>query len=418
MNDVRFDVAWCRSQFPALGRVVGERAAAFFDGPAGTQVPQVVIESIAKYLTQCNANHGGRFVTSRESDLWMDEVHQAAADFLGAEDPATVVFGQNMTSLTFSLSRALARTWSPDDEIVVTRLEHDANFTPWVLAAQDAGVTVQYVDIRESDCSLDMNEIHDAIRRRPRFLAVGCASNATGTRNPVKEICHMAREHGVTTFLDAVHFAPHDLIDVQDIDCDFLACSAYKFFGPHQGLLWGRRRLLDEIVPYKLRPAPNTLPGRWMTGTQNHECLAGVMAAIDYLAAVGRHEVGDVSLSRRDALTVAYSRIVDYERGLVSQLIRGLDEIPDLKIWGVTHVDELEHRLPTVAFTHPRMMSEQIATELGKQGFFVWHGNYYALPLTQRIEVEPAGMVRVGIVHYNTSQEVADLIDATRCLLT
>lgn len=404
--------SWVRAQFPALQRRVGDQPAAFLDGPAGTQVPTCVGAAMNRYLFECNANHGGCFATSDETDRWMDEAHQAAADLLGAVDPGTVSFGQNMTSLTFSLSRALARTWRAGDEIVVTQMEHDANYTPWVLAAADAGIQVRRVAIRADDCTLDMDSLRDQISTRTRLIAVGCASNAVGTRNPIGEVVAAARDVGALTYLDAVHYAPHDLMDVEAWGCDFLACSAYKFFGPHLGLLWGRRELLESLVPYKLRPAPEQLPGRWMTGTQSHEGIAGTMAAIDYLAELGRRLGPDANAARRVALQQAFASIVPYESQLAWQLIEGLRAIPGVKVYGITAPSRSEERMPTVAWNHPRLRSREVAELLGKRGFFVWHGNYYALPLTESIGVEPHGMVRVGMVHYNTSEEIDRLLTA------
>ena len=281
-----------RDRFPALSKTVDGHQAHFFDGPAGTQVPQSVIDAIGHYLTHCNANRGGGFATSNESDALMDAAHQAAADFVGAPDPSTVAFGPNMTTLTFALSRALARTWRSGDEIVLSQLEHDANFTPWRLAAEDAGVVVRCVDFDPRDCRLRIEQYADVINDRTRLVSVGCASNAVGTLNPVKQICSWAREVGAISFLDAVHYAPHALMDVVDWGCDFLVCSAYKFFGPHVGIMYGRKELLDAVQPYKLRPAPDTSPDRWMTGTQNLECIHGTRAAIDYIADIGRSEPG------------------------------------------------------------------------------------------------------------------------------
>lgn len=402
-------VAELRAQFPALRRQLGGRDAVFFDGPAGTQVPQRVIDRIADYLAHHNANHAGVFATSQESDEVLDRAHRAAADFVGTDDPGTVAFGANMTTLTFALSRALAKTWRPGDEIVLTRLEHDANFTPWVLAAEDSGAVVRIIDIDPSDCTLCLSQYAETINSRTRLVAVGCASNAVGTVNPVEKICEWARQAGALSFLDAVHFAPHELIDVTSWGCDFLVCSAYKFFGPHVGLMYGRREQLESLQPYKLRPAPNDLPGRWMTGTQNHECIAGTAEAIEYIADIGRNSQ-HASASRRQALQTAYREIRSYEQSLLLRLIDGLEHIPAVKIWGITDRDRLQHRLPTISITHETMPARKLAEQLASQGIFVWHGNYYALPLTERLAVEPDGMVRIGLVHYNTSEEVDRLL--------
>ena len=400
-----------RSVFPALKKQVHGKPAAFFDGPAGTQVPQSVIDAISDYLKQHNANHGGVFATSSESDRVLDDCHRAAADFLGASDADCVCFGANMTTITFSLSRALSRTWKQGDEVVVTGLEHDANYTPWIMAAEDAGATVRTVNIHSDDCTLDLDDFRSKINERTRLIAVGCASNATGTVNPVAEICKWASAVGACTFLDAVHFAPHDLIDVDAIGCDFLACSAYKFFGPHVGMLYGKRQHLEQLHAYKLRPAPDSLPGKWMTGTQNHACIAGTMAAIDYIAEIGRSRSEEPN-NRRANLCAAFQSIREYEQSLLVKLLDGLAKIPDIKVWGITDPNRLRDRLPTVSFTHSGRTSEEVACRLADEAIFVWHGNYYALPLTERIGVEPDGMVRVGIIHYNTMDEIERLLEA------
>lgn len=402
----------CRRQFPALSRKVGERPAAFFDGPGGTQVPQRVIEAVSHYLAHTNANHGGLFATASESDKLLAEAHRGLADFLGASDPATVVFGQNMTSLTFALSRSLSRTWKSSDEVIVTRLDHDANISPWVLAARDAGATVRYAGIKDEDCTLDLEGLRHLMNERTKLVAVGCASNATGTINPVREIADWAHQVGALVFLDAVHYAPHRLVDVEALGCDFLACSAYKFFGPHVGILWGRKKLLEELEAYKVRPAPQTPPDKWMTGTQSHESIAGALAAVEYLADLGRTLAGNESLPRRAALREAYREIGLYERTLVARLLAGLDEIADVKVWGITGTQRLDERVATVSFTHDRFTAAEMAERLGRTGFFTWHGNYYALNLTEQLGLEPNGMLRVGIVHYNTMSEVERLLEA------
>lgn len=416
MSFTEAEIQSIRSQFPALQRPHGGRQAVFFDGPAGTQVPQCVIEAISSYLVHCNANSHGHFATSLESDAGLESAHQAVADLLGAKDPDCVIFGPNMTTLTLGLARSLSRTWTEKDEVLLSGLEHDANFTPWVQAAEDAGARVQVVDVNQADCTLNLNDFKAKLSERTKFVAIGCASNAAGTVNPVSEMCAEAKRAGALTFLDAVHYAPHDLIDVEALGCDFLACSAYKFFGPHVGMLWGRRELLEGLQPYKLRPSPNQLPGRWMTGTQNHECIMGTKAAVDYLARLGRKRSGDVSLGRRASLKEAYSAIRAYERQLSDRLLDGLSELPEIKVWGITEPENRHLRLPTVSISHSRFKSEVLARELGERGVYVWHGNYYALPLTERIGVEPDGMVRIGLVHYNTAEEVDYLITQLKAL--
>lgn len=371
------------------------------------------IDAVADYLVRMNANHGGVFETSRESDALLAEAHEGLADFLGADDPETVVFGANMTSLTFALSRSLAKTWQPGDEILVTRLEHDANVTPWVLAARDAGATVRHVEFHAEDCTLDMDDLADKLSSRTRLVAVGCASNAAGTITPLEEIVRMAHEAGALVFFDAVHYAPHRLLEVNRWGCDFLVASAYKFFGPHVGVMWGRRQLLSELPAYKVRPAPEAVPGRWMTGTQNHEGIAGTLAAVEYLADLGRRLAPD-ALNRREALDAAYGGIMAYERGLVAELLAGLAEMPDVGVWGITDPGRFDRRVPTVAITHRRLKPRELAEHLAARGIFVWHGNFYALPVTEALGLEPDGVLRIGLLHYNTAEEVERLLAALR----
>lgn len=394
----------CRNQFPALRRTIAGRPAVFFDGPAGSQTPQRVIDAISDYLVNHNANHGGAFATSRESDAIVAETSRKLAQFLGGADPESIIYGANMTTLTFALSRALATRWKPGDEVLVTRLDHDANVSPWVRAAQDRGATVKHVDIRSEDCTLDMDDFQRKLSERTRLVAVGCASNAVGTRNPVQEIVRLAHAAGSLVFLDAVHLAPHAPIRIDEWKCDFLACSAYKFFGPHVGILWGRRDLLEELPAYKVRPCPETLPDRWMTGTQNFECIAGVGAALDYLR----------SLSSQSGIHSALRLIEEHERKLSALFLERMRSLPGLTMWGITDPKRLAERVPTFAFTHRKKKPQEIAEYLGQRGIFVWNGNYYALPLTETLGLEPDGMVRVGLLHYNTEEEIERLIAALK----
>lgn len=411
----RLDVDWCRRQFPGLGRQVDGRPAVFFDGPAGSQVPGRVIEAVRHYLTEMNANHGGLFETSRRSDEMLAEAHRAVADLVGADDPDTVVFGPNMTTLTFALSRALGKTWRPGDEVIVTRMDHDANVSPWVLAARDAGATVRHVSLRREDCTLDMDDLRAKLSARTRLVAITAASNAAGTVNPVREICRLAHAYGALVFVDAVHHAPHRRMDVQAWGCDFLACSAYKFFGPHVGVLWGRRALLESLPAYKVRPAPDQLPGKWMTGTQNHEGIAGALAAVEYLAELGRRHRPEAS-GRRQALVAAFDTITAYERALVGPLLAGLAQLEAIRVWGITEPHRLAERVPTVAVTHRRLRPARLAERLAARGIFVWHGHFYALPLTEALGLEPDGVVRIGLLHYNTADEVQRLLDELNSL--
>ncbi len=398
-----------RSHFPALSRSINGRPVVFFDGPAGSQTPQGVAEAVSRYMLHTNANHGGAFTTSRESDALLQEAHQAVADLVGTPDPDLIAFGTNMTTLTFALSRALARTWKHGDEVMVTRLDHDANVTPWVLAARDAGAEVRQVGIHKEDCTLDLDDFAAKLSPRTRLVAVGCASNAVGTINPLKRIIEQAHAVGAQVFLDAVHHAPHAAMDVTAWDCDYLACSAYKFFGPHVGVLYGKREHMERLPAYKLRPAPDDLPGRWMTGTQSHEGIAGTLAAVEYLADLGR-SVSARASSRREALLAAYDAIQTYERDLGGHLIRGLSQLPQIKIWGITDSARLTERVPTIALTHAQRPACAVAEYLNHHGIFVWHGNFYALSLTETLGLEPEGMVRIGLLHYNLAEEVDRVI--------
>jgi cysteine desulfurase family protein (TIGR01976 family) len=400
-----FDPATVRPQFPAL-----RRDAVFLDGPAGSQVPQSVIDAIGSYYVRHNANHGGLFVTSRESDAVVDAARRACADLVGTTDDGCIAFGANMTTLTFALSRAIAGRWMPGDEVIVTRLDHDANVSPWVRAAQDHGAIVRHVKIHPEDCTLDLDDYQRQLSSRTRLVAVGCASNAVGTRNPFPEMIRLAHDAGARIFLDAVHHAPHLLMDVTAWDCDFLCCSAYKFFGPHVGVMYGKRELLEELPAYKVRPCAETLPDRWMTGTQNFAAIVGVGAAIEYLAEIGR-TLGETS-GRRACLARTFAAIEKVERDLGARLLEGLATVMGIKVYGITDPKRLAERVPTVAFTHARRTPAEVVEHLAARNIFAWHGNYYALPLTESLGVEPLGMVRVGLLHYNTAHEVARLIAA------
>ena len=404
-------VDWCRAQFPGLARQVHGEPAIFFDGPAGSQVPECVIAAIGNYLRTSNANHGGLFATSRESDALLENAHQALADLFGAAAPTSIIFGANMTTLTFSLSRALARTWQVGDEIVVTRLDHDANVTPWVLAARDAGATVHHLAIHPQDCTLDLDDLRRKLSQRTRLVAVSAASNAVGTINPVPEICRLAHAVGAEVYVDAVHAVPHLLPDLAAWDCDWLVASAYKFFGPDIGVLWGRPDRLKQLEAYKLRPAPDSLPDKWMTGTQNHECIAGALAAVDYLAALGR-QVGSREAERRQALSAAYSAIGEYERKLAARLLGGLSRLGRVQVFGITDPVRLAERVPTFGIRHAKLKVAALAEWLAERGIFVWHGNFYALPLTEVLGFEPDGLVRIGLLHYNTITEIDRLLAA------
>lgn len=405
-----------RSQFPALNRTQGGNAVAYFDGPAGSQVPQTVAEAVSGYLLASNANRGAPFATSQQTDAMFEQAARGAADLVGAVDPREIVFGPNMTSLTYTFSRALSADWSQGDEVIVTRLDHDANVTPWVQAAARAGARVHHVDINLDECTLDLRHFDSLLSERTRLIAVGYASNATGTINPVHRLCRAARDVGALSYVDAVHYAPHGLIDVAEIGCDFLVCSAYKFFGPHVGLLLGRRELLESLPPVKLRPSPNAVPERWMTGTQNHEGIAGVIAAIDYLAGLAGAETVNLT-NRRSRLAAAFAEIRDYELALAGRLLDGLAELRGLRVWGITDPARFDERVPTVSVTHERLTPREMATSLAEEGLWTWPGNHYAQSFSEAAGLEPHGTLRIGLLHYNTSAEVDRLLDALQRLV-
>ncbi|UWZ85167.1 cysteine desulfurase-like protein [Occallatibacter riparius] len=408
------DIEWVRSQFPSLETQVNGQPVVFMDGPAGTQVPMQVIGAIQDYLINSNANTGGAFLTSCHSDEMIANTRAAMADFFHC-DPCEVVFGQNMTTLTFAMSRAIGRELQPGDEILLTTLDHDANFSPWK-ALEERGVVIQVAGIREEDCTLDLDDLKRKLSRRTKLVAVGYASNAVGTINPVREITRLAHSAGAMTFIDAVHYAPHGLIDVKGLDCDFLVCSPYKFFGPHMGVLFGKREHLDRVQPYRVRPSHDEAPDRWETGTLAHELIAGIGVAVEYIAGLGRH-CNPGATTRREALEAAYRNTVSYERSLITRLIDGLLTIPSLRIYGITDPKRFDERCSTLSLRIGDHSPKAIAEFLANRGIFTWDGNYYALNLMERLGVEQkGGMLRIGLVHYNTFEEVERLLDALRAL--
>jgi cysteine desulfurase family protein (TIGR01976 family) len=333
----------------------------------------------------------------------------AMADFLGC-DADEIVFGPNMTSLTYAISRAIGRELRAGDEIVVTHLDHDANISPW-RALAERGVKIQFVDIHEEDCTLDMDDLARKITSRTKVVAVGYASNAVGTINDVKKVVQLAHKAGALAYIDAVHYAPHGPIDVRELDCDFLVCSTYKFFGPHMGVLYGKREHLARLEPYKLRANTNSVPQRWEWGTLNHECLAGVAACVEYLAELGRRS--ERVSSPQDAIAAAYRAIRAHERKLIERMLAGLKEIPGLRLYGISGPVRLGSRCPTFAVRMEGHTPVELATRLGEQGIFTWDGNYYALNLTERLGIEQSGgFLRIGFVHYNTEKEVERVLRA------
>ena len=403
-----FDPTPLRAQFPALQLEVGGKTAVFLDGPGGTQVPHSVIDAMSGYLRHGGSNAGGPFFTSRYTDDVTHAARLAMMDLYNAHRPEEIVFGQNMTSLNFSLSRALARTWQSGDEIIVTRLDHDANISPWLLAAEDRGVTVRWLDFDPTDCTLRLDTLPDLLSHKTRLLAITYASNAVGSISDVRRAAELAHAAGALVLVDSVHFAPHGLIDVQALDCDFLISSAYKYFGPHTGILYGKYELLDGLMAYKVRPAPGKPAGKWETGTQSFESLAGVTAAVNYLATLG----GEAD-TRRERLVQAMQRTKAYEMSLSERFLQGAARVPGLHVFGITDVERLDERTPTFAVSLDGISPEVVATRLGEQGIFVWHGHYYAVAVMERLGLlAQGGLVRIGFVHYNTADEVDQVLAA------
>lgn len=393
------DIASVRSRFPGLRREVGGRPVLFLDGPAGSQVPQSVADAVRDWMLHHNANHGGTFATSVETDAMVAQAREACGVFVGGAADE-VVFGPNMTTLTFQLSRALARTWGPGDEVVVTASDHDANVTPWVLAARDAGATVRTVPLAPHEAALDLDALAAMLSSRTRLVAVGACSNLSGTVHDVARVCAMARSVGALSFVDAVHWAPHFRTEVARVGCDFLACSAYKFFGPHVGILWGRRELLEQFTPYKVRPADDHGPERWQQGTANFACIAGTLAAVEYLASLG----STGSMGAR--LDTAFAAVAAHELDLARTMLAGLARVPGLRVVGIADPARAHARAATFSFTHSSVPPAVLAQRLAAAGVFCWSGNSYALNLSQALGLEPHGVLRVGLLHYHSRADV------------
>lgn len=410
-----FDLPTIRDQFPGL-----KRQAVFLDNPAGTQIVQRSLDRITDYLVNTNANHEGVFATSRESDVVIELARQAAADFLNAPRPEEITFGPNMTSLTLNLSRSLARTLEPGDTVAVTRLDHDANITPWTLIAADRGCQVAWVDFDVEDGRLLMDSYEEALAGKPKLVALGYASNALGTINPVKKMTEMAHQAGALVYVDAVQYAPHGPIDVQDLDVDFLCCSAYKFYGPHIGILYGRYDLLDELMAYKVRPASDQLPWKFETGTPSFEGIAGALGALEYFEWLGTEYGGEYQTrfegdfkGRALRLKQGLTAIQDYEYQLSHKLLETLEQVPGLRIYGLDDARSVEERVPTFAVNLEGVHPHQLAKLLDERNIYVWDGNYYAICATERLGVEDSGgMVRIGAAHYNTLEEINRLGEA------
>jgi len=404
-----------RKEFPALQQTLDGRPIAFFDGPGGTQVHGSVIDAFARYYTEANSNAHGAFEFSRRTDMTVTLAQEAMADFINARRPDEIVFGSSMTDLTFNLSRAIGRVLSPGDEIIVTRLDHDANVAPWV-ALEEVGIVIRVIDFDPANCTLDMDALKVAIGPKTKVVAVGAASNAVGTVSDIAQITKWAHEVGAWMFVDAVQFAPHALIDVQQLGVDFLAYSMYKIFGPHMGVLWGRYELLDRLPAYKVIPAADVPPDKFQMGTPNFEGMAGATAAINYIASVGRR-FSDVApdASRREQIVAGMTMIHQYEMSLAARLIDGLQTIPGARIYGITDLARFDERMPVVSFTLEGHAPADIAQRLGEEAIFAYYGHFYAIYVTERLNLDASGgLMRIGINHYNTADEVDQLLSVIR----
>jgi cysteine desulfurase family protein (TIGR01976 family) len=412
-----YDLDAVRAQFPALGITDNGKRRIYFDNPAGTQVPRSVAEAMSRCLLETNANHDGYFRTSKASGAIVEGAREAMADFLGASSADEIVFGQNMTTITLHVSRSLGRLFSPGDEIIVSRMDHDANVWPWALLARDLGLELRWLPFNTETFEFDLDELDELLSDRTRLVCVGAASNLTGTINDVTTICAKAKSAGALTYIDAVQSAPHVITDVQSIDCDFLVCSPYKFFGPHQGVLYGREAVLAQLEPYRVRPAPERYPGSFETGTQSHEGFAGITAAIEYFAWIGETMAG--ASGRQDALRAAMEMLFNYEKALAAHLVGGLQALDGVTVQGITDESAFERRVPTVSFTHERVAPDTIAAALADENIFVWNGHNYAVEVADSLGLlESGGVVRVGPVHYNSIAEIDELLAALGRILS
>lgn len=414
---MNYNITEIRSHFPSL-----KNGAVFFDNPGGTQVCQQVIDAVGDYYLTANSNTHGAFETAHRTDAILAEARTALADFLNARSPSEIVFGPNMTTLTFGIARALGRWLDEGDEIIVTRLDHDANIAPW-LALEERGAVIKWVDIHRDDCTLDMADFEKQLSTKTKIVAIGGASNAVGSLNDLKTIVPLAHMAGASVFVDAVAFAPHMPIDVQDLDCDLLACSVYKFYGPHLGVLYGKRDLLDRLTPYKVRPSSKETPDKFETGTQNHEGIAGALAAVNYLAAVGDKYGKGLAKDyfqfsgRRLQLKTALGTIQTYERDLFTHLMQGLSQLPGIEMYGITDYARFAYRSPTIAFNVRGHAPREVAQRLADAQIYSWDGNYYALALMERLGLEGhGGAVRVGLAHYNSTEEVDRFLDVMQSI--
>lgn len=409
-----YNIDLIRKQFPALAQSSNGKPWVFFDNPGGTQVPQRVIDAISRCLVESNANLGGAFITSQRADAVVVEAHQAMADFLNAKSPAEIIFGQNSTTLTFHMSRTLGQLFKPGDEIILTTMEHDANVTPWELLARDLSLEIKRLPFNTENFEFDLSKLDDLISDKTRLLCINHSSNMLGTINDIKAAVEIAHNHGVLVYVDSVQYAPHGPLDVQDLGCDFLMCSPYKFFGPHMGVLWARSEILEDLKPYKLRATVNQAPDCYELGTLSHEAMCGVTAAVDHFAWIGSELASDKHREhwqqfsgRRQMVHAAMNYLFEYEMALTKRLIAGLQQISSIRVQGITDPAAMKRRVPTISFTIKGMDPESLAVHLASKNIFVWHGHNYAIEPAKALDIYDSGSVlRVGLAHYNTEQEV------------
>ena len=411
-----------REQFPALALKDEGKARIYLDNPGGTQVPRQVLERMEHYLIHTNSNHGGPFRTSVESDKVLEDAHQGMADLLNAKSADEIVFGANMTSLTFMVSRSIGRLLKRGDAILLTRMDHDGNVGPWLHLVEDLGLEVKWLNFNLETYEYDLDEAKSIFKNNNvKLAAINYASNCLGTINNVKALTEMAHQSETLVFVDAVQYVPHGPTDVQDIGCDFLACSPYKFFGPHQGVLWGKTEMLEKLEAYKVRPADNTSPGKFETGTQLHEGQAGTLGVLEYLEWLGETMGAEYNANfpefsgRRKKLHAAMLAIQNYEQTLSSKLIEGLQNLAGVDVKGISEGKDLARRVPTVSFTVEKQNPEEISNKLAAENIFVWHGHNYALEAIRLMGLEESGgVVRIGPVHYNTLEEIDHTLEVLK----
>lgn len=414
------DLARIRAEFPSLAQCDSGNPRLYFDNPAGTQVPQKVADRMSDCLLHKSANIGGHFRTSVLAGEVADEARAAMADFVNASSPDEIVFGQNMTSITFHVSRSIGRLLQPGDEIILSQMDHDANVEPWKLLARDFDLTIRWLPFNTDTFEFDLADFDELLNDKTRLVCVGGASNLTGTINDITKICGKARSAGAWSYIDAVQSAPHVTTDVQQIGCDFFVCSAYKFFGPHQGILWGRTEVLEQLEPYKVRSAPGELPWCYEPGTQSHEGMAGIAAVVDYFAWIGATmaENDGADSGRRQLIRDSLDLLFDYEQTLAARLITGLQDIAGVTIQGISDPDRMSRRVPTVSFTHDRVAPADIARALGERNIFAWSGHNYALEVAKALGIlDSGGAVRIGAVHYNSGDEIDAVLNALEDVL-